>query len=112
LEEVKSAPKPETPIEKEGLSLKELKKPQNGKSVTEDNRNSLKDILAKIQKNKSNEILNPLSTSLETSKSQIPNEQETPNHKVETKKEPEVSTSTPEPSNELTKEQLEKILEV
>jgi hypothetical protein len=102
LEEVKSAPKPETPIEKEGLSLKELKKPQNGKSVTEDNRNSLKDILAKIQHDKQPEV--DISHSRADGNPSL--------EKPETKKEPEVATPTPEPSNELTKEQLEKILEV
>lgn len=81
------------PVEQEKVSLEVLKRPQNGKSVTMENRNSLKDMLAKVMDSKKDETLN--------SKSEIP--------KTETLN--SVGDSD-EGKNELSEEQLKKILEV
>lgn len=91
--------KPETkPIEEEKINLKDLKKPKSGKTVSEDNRNSLKDALSKV-------LTDSQSFHTEGEKKDSP-------IKEETKKEAPKNDEPPKNPNEIAEDQLKKILEV
>jgi hypothetical protein len=91
--------KNEVPIEEEKLSLKELKKPVDGKTVSNENRDSLKNILQKVLTEAKDEL-----------KVEKTEEKDFVQDKKHNEREPD-EVVPPEP-NEISEDKLRKILEV
>lgn len=91
------------PVEEEKLSLNELKKPQNKKTISEENRSSLKDALAKAMAGASLSANSDEKDIAEDNKNKL---------KEEIKESAPKKDEPPKDPNEIAEDQLKKILEV